>query len=331
MSALDAELAALTESNWKENQLRKGAERVLSEPEPVPAAVVGRHASVAQNGHCVDRVDASSLTGLSTNGLSGSGFDGWVLRGRVHRPDGRPVPGAMVTLIDQGGRQVARASSAPDGGYAISAPAVGGYVLIASAMAHQPAAVTVSVGQRPQRLDLILVGSGELSGVVRTAGAGVPLSGATVTVTDGRGEVVGTAVTGDDGTYVCHGVVSGVYTLVAVAERMRPSATTLTVPDSGVSRHDVELAAMAALAGSARVDGGRAVPDVLVSVFDAAGEIIAITRTDANGCYVVTDLPEGQYTVIARGYPPVTGQVTVSGGEVAYDVQLGYGLGDRVG
>ncbi|WP_245567140.1 MSCRAMM family protein [Nocardia vinacea] len=328
MAALDAELAEFAESSWDEDQLWEDAERVLSEPEPVPAASGAGHASVEQNGR-VYRVVASSQTGLSNGGLPGSDFDGGALGGRVHREDGRPVPGAVLTLIDHSGRQVARASSAADGGYAVNAPEMGGYVLIVSAMGHQPTAVNVSLGHRPQHLDLTLVGSGELSGVVRTAGRGVPLSGATVTLTDVHGEVVGAAVTGGDGTYVCHGVVSGVYTLVAAAEHMRPSATTLTVPDSGVLRHDIELAAMAVLAGSAWADG-RAVPDVLVSVLDAAGAVTATARTDENGCYVVTDLLEGQYTVVARGYPPVTGQVTVSGGEVAYDVRLGYDeSGDR--
>ncbi|MGW5380520.1 MFS transporter [Nocardia sp. NPDC003999] len=326
MAALDAELDAFAESSWEENQLREGAERVL--PEPVPAASIGRHAVVEQNGR-VYRMAASSQNGQSTGGLSGSDFDGGALGGRVHREDGRPVPGAVLTLVDHGGRQVARANSAADGGYAITAPETGDYVLIVSAMGHQPTAVNVPVGQRPHRLDLTLVGSGELSGVVRTAGPGVPLPGATVTLTDSRGEVVGSAVTGGDGTYVCRGVVSGVYTLVAVAEHMRPSATTLTVPDSGVLRHDIELATMAVLAGSAWAEGSRAVPDVLVSVLDAAGQVTATARTDENGRYVVTDLPEGQYTVVARGYPPVTGQVTVSGGEVAHDVRLGYEIEDR--
>ncbi|MFR9768227.1 MFS transporter [Nocardia sp. SC052] len=326
MAALDAELDAFAESSWEENQLWEGAERVL--PEPVPAASIGRHAVVEQNGR-VYRMAASSQNGQSTGGLSGSDFDGGALGGRVHREDGRPVPGAVLTLVDHGGRQVARANSAADGGYAITAPETGDYVLIVSAMGHQPTAVNVPVGQRPHRLDLTLVGSGELSGVVRTAGPGVPLPGATVTLTDLRGEVVGSAVTGGDGTYVCRGVVSGVYTLVAVAEHMRPSATTLTVPDSGVLRHDIELATMAVLAGSAWAEGSRAVPDVLVSVLDAAGQVTATARTDENGRYVVTDLPEGQYTVVARGYPPVTGQVTVSGGEVAHDVRLGYEIEDR--
>ncbi|WP_433602507.1 MFS transporter [Nocardia sp. CA-135953] len=320
MAALDAELAAFAESSWDETQPWEGAEPVLSELEPVPAASVTGHGPVEQNGR-VYRVVSSSQTGLST--VSGSDLAGGALGGRVHREDGRPVPGAVLTLIDHGGRQVARASSAADGGYAITAPETGGHVLIVSAMGHQPAAVNVSVGQRHQHLDVTLLGSGELSGVVRSAGHGVPLAGATVTLTDLRGEVVGAAVTGGDGSYVCHGVASGAYTLVAVAEHMRPSAATLTVPDSGVLRHDIELAAMAVLSGSAWADGGR-VPDVLVSVLDAAGEVTATARTDENGHYVVTDLLEGQYTVVARGYPPVTGQVTVSGGEVAYDVRLGY-------
>ncbi len=329
MAALDAELAGLAESRWEEDPVWEGAERVLSESELVSTASAGRHAPADQNGRRAYQVDASSQSAPPTGELSGSGLGGGAVDGHVRREDGHPLPGAVLTLIDQSGRQVARASSAADGGYAISAPESGSHVLIVSATGHQPAAVNVSVAQRTQRMDLTLVGSGELSGVVRTAAHGSPLSGATVTLTDMRGEVVGAAVTGGDGTYLCHGVVSGLYTLVAAAEHMRPSATTLTVPDSGVLRHDIELTAMAVLAGSARADSGRAVADVLVTVLDAAGEVTASVRTDENGRYLVTDLLEGQYTVVARGYPPVTGQVTVTGGEAAYDVRLDYELGDR--
>ncbi|MFI6867694.1 MFS transporter [Nocardia sp. NPDC050406] len=309
MASLDAELDALTES-WDD-------QRVLAEAAPVPTG--GRHATAEQNGHQVYRVEAARAPLANHSNLGSVG-------GRVHREDGNPVPGAMLTLIDQGGRQVGRASSGSDGGYAIDVPDSGAYVLIASAMGHQPTAVTVSTGQR---VDLTLAGSGELSGVVRTAADGTPLPGATVTVTDTRGEVVAAAVSGGDGSYACHGVVSGVYTLVAAAEHMRPSATTLTVPDSGVLRHDIELAAMAVLTGVAWTEDGRAIPDALVSLLDENGAVIARARTDENGRYVVPDLREGQYTVVARGYPPVTGQVSVTGGEVAHDVRLGYELEDR--
>ena len=320
--ALDAELAALAESSQPGERVWEGAERVLSEADPVSTTAAGRHATAVQNGHRAAAVEVSSRAALPT--ATASGTDSGTVNGRVRREDGRPLPGAVLTLIDQSGRQVARASSATDGGYAISAPTAGGYVLIVSAMGHQPTAVTVSVGERPQRLDLSLVGSGELSGVVRTADNGSAVPGATITVTDLRGEVIGAAVTGGDGAYTCHGVVAGVYTLVAAAEHMRPSAITLTVPADGALRHDIELSAMTVLTGSARADDGRAVPDALVSVRDAAGEVTATVRTDENGRYVVPDLLEGQYTVTTRGYPPVTDQVTVSGAEVTHDVRLGY-------
>lgn len=297
-------------------------------PEPVPVGVMAGNAPAERNGHGAYGAAAPAPT-LSIAEFSGADLDGGSLRGRIGRDDGRPVPGAVLTLIDQYGHQVARATGTPDGGYTIGAPRAGSYVLIVSAPGHQPTAVNVMPAQQSQRLDLTLTGLGELSGVVRSARSGEPLAGATVTVTDQRGEVVGSAASAGDGAYVCHGVIPGVYTLVAVADHMRPSATTLTVPDSGLLRHDIELTPMALLTGSARADGGRAVQDIQITVLDAAGDVTATARTDENGRYVVTDLPEGQYTIVARGYPPVTGRVTVSGDEVGYDVRLGYGTEDR--
>ncbi|WP_327097828.1 MFS transporter [Nocardia vinacea] len=305
------------ESSWDEAQVWEGAAEVLSEPEPVLAGAGGR-ISVDHDGN---GVYVAAVVPQSHSSLE---YEGASIGGRVGREDGRPVPGTVLTLIDQRGHQVSRATGDADGGYRIEAPAAGNYVLIASATGHRPEAVSVAIGQRSQLLDLTLTGSGELSGVVRSAGRGTPLPGATVTLTDIHGDVVGAAITAGDGAYVCHGVVSGTYTLVAVAEHMRPSATTLTIPDSGLLHHDIDMASMAVLAGSAWADGDRAVPDIQITVLDASGDLTASARTDANGRYLVTDLPEGHYTVIARGYPPVTTRVTVSGGEVAHDVRLGY-------
>jgi uncharacterized protein YfaS (alpha-2-macroglobulin family) len=253
---------------------------------------------------------------------------GHAIGGQVQRADGRPVAGAALTLIDQRGHQVSRSTGDSGGRYSIEPPGAGNYVLIVSANGHQPAAVNVTADGRTQRLDLTLQGSGELSGTVRTTVTGQPLAGATVTLTDLRGEVVGAAVTDESGNYLCHGVVSGTYTLVAVAEHMRPSATALVVPDSGLLHHDIELSPMAVLTGTVLADGG-AVPDAEVTVLDRSGTPIGTTRTDENGQYVLTDLSEGEYTVVARGYPPVTSRVAVGGGEVEHDVRLGYDDGDE--
>nr|WP_245713841.1 carboxypeptidase-like regulatory domain-containing protein [Nocardia vaccinii] len=249
--------------------------------------------------------------------------DGRSISGRVVRTDGYAVAGVALTLIDQRGHQVSRATGNQQGEYVIEPPAPGSYVLIVSASGHQPAAVNVSVDGRPQRLDVPLQGSGEVSGVVRSAVDLRPLAGATITLTDMRGEVVGAAVSGARGDYACQGVVSGVYTLVAVAEHMRPTAITLTVPDSGVLAQDIELNTMSVLSGTVW-SGGRAVPDAQVIMQDATGGILGSARTDEEGRYTVTDLAEGRYTVVTRGYPPVSSRVAVTGSQVTHDLQLGY-------
>ncbi|MFC9432172.1 collagen binding domain-containing protein [Nocardia sp. NPDC057030] len=243
--------------------------------------------------------------------------------GRIIRDNGQPVPDAVLTLIDQRGHQVSRATGDRAGNYVIEPPAAGNYVLIVSANGHQPAAVQVLAVDGAQHVDVTLDGSGELSGVVRT-GAREPVAGASVTVTDLRGEVVGAAVTAPDGAYACKGVLAGTYTLVAVAPRMRPTATTLTVPDGGRFRFDVELAPMALLWGTVRADG-RPVHNARITVVDWSGTPVGTTHTDEHGRYTVADLPEGEYTVVARGYPLVTGQVTIAGNQVDHDIRLSFG------
>ncbi|ONM48923.1 MFS transporter [Nocardia donostiensis] len=323
----DAETAKAAESDWEKSQVWEGAAEVFSEPEPVLAAA-GARPSGAERGAQLSAPERVVMA-VDSPGLDGSD-GGPSIGGRVHREDGRAVPHTVLTLIDQRGRQVGRGHGSAGGDYRIGVPAAGSYVLIASAGGHQPAAVNVSVGQRAQRVDITLLGSGEVTGVVRSA-RGAALAGATVTVTDQRGEVIGSALSSEDGSYTCHGVVAGTYTLVAVADRMRPVATTLTVPDSGLLHHDIELEPNAVLIGAAFADGDRAVADVQISVLDATGQLTASALTDENGRYVVTDLAAGDYTVVARGYPPVSSRITIAGGEVAHNVRLGYDLEDRAG
>ncbi|WP_216898840.1 MFS transporter [Nocardia alni] len=244
------------------------------------------------------------------------------IEGLVRRESGLPVADAALTLIDPRGHQVSRSRGGVDGAFRIDVPAPGSYVLIASAPAHEPVAVTVIVGARAQRLELTLPSSGELSGTVRRTD-GTPVDGATVTVTTMRGDVVDAAVTNPDGEFVCRGVAPGTHTIVAVAERMRPSANTVTVPDGGVLRHDIELDPSATLVGAVHA-AGRVVPDAQVTVLDETGDHIATARTDDQGHYLVSDLPEGRYAVVTRGYPSVSSRVRVIGGEVVHDVNLGY-------
>ncbi|HEV7976751.1 MFS transporter [Amycolatopsis sp.] len=286
----------------------------------------GKHSLASENGHGEFKPMAGALPTPILNSVADvETGHGQPVNGHVRRLDGTSVAGAALTLIDQRGRQVARGVGNTDGSYEIGTPGDGTYVLIVSANGHQPQASSVVIGGRPAKVDITLTGSGGLTGTVWTAGRHTPLANATVTLTDARGEVNGAFITQADGAYAFHGVGAGQYTLVVSGQLYRPIAVTLTVPDSGVLSHDVELTGSVLLAGTARTEEDKIVPDARITVLDAEGNVSAVARTDAEGRYMVSDLPEGSYTVVASGYPPATSQVSLLGGtEANHDVRLGY-------
>lgn len=244
--------------------------------------------------------------------------------GTVQHPDGTVVPRAALTLIDVAGQQIGRGASGEDGRYALSTPGSGSYVLIAAAGGHQPQAVSVTVGERPVELDVVLGGAGRLAGSVLTAD-GTPVREAIVTLTNVHGEVVATTRSGREGGYVITELVAGEYTLAASAPAFRPAALPVSVQAARETRQDVELAGGAVLRGTVRAGGGRPVEDARVTLLDAAGNVVDTLTTGADGTFRFVDLSSGEYTVIAAGYPPVATVLQVAGGgRTERDLQLGH-------
>ncbi|MGP4000288.1 MFS transporter [Streptomyces sp. 8N706] len=260
----------------------------------------------------------------AVRGSAGAGPAGVPVCGTVQHHDGTTVPRAALTLIDVSGRQIGRGATGEDGRYALSTPGSGAYVLIAAAGGHQPQAVSVTVGERPVELDVVLGGAGRLAGTVLTAD-GAPVRDATVTLTDVRGEVVASTRSGRDGGYVMGELVAGEYVLAASAPAFRPTALAVTVQAARETRQDVELAGGAVLRGTVRAHGGRAVEDARVTLLDAAGNVVDTLTTGADGTFRFVDLSAGEYTVIATGYPPVATVLQVAGGgRTERDLQLGH-------
>ncbi|WP_330281805.1 MFS transporter [Streptomyces sp. NBC_00588] len=244
--------------------------------------------------------------------------------GTVQHPDGTVVPRAALTLIDVAGTQIGRGASGEDGRYALSTPGPGSYVLIAAAGGHQPQAVSVTVGERPVELDVVLGGAGRLAGTVLTAD-GTPVRDATVTLTNVHGEVVATTRSAREGGYVITELVAGEYTLAASAPAFRPAALPVSVQAARETRQDVELAGGAVLRGTVRASGGRPVEDARVTLLDAAGNVVDTLTTGPDGTFRFVDLSSGEYTVIAAGYPPVATVLQVAGGgRTERDLQLGH-------
>ncbi|MCZ0975750.1 MFS transporter [Streptomyces albulus] len=250
---------------------------------------------------------------------------GALISGTVRDSGGRPVPQAAVTLISVGGRQLGRTTTDADGGYALPTTGPGTYVLIGSAGARKPQALTVVVGAEAVSFDLTLSGAAGLSGEVREEKNDDPVPGALVVATDVRGEVVASGVVGQDGGFAFDELTPGSYTLAVSAERHRPSALQVEVAASSRNWYEVRLTLGAQVRGTVRTAQGNSVDDARVTLLDPAGNVVGSATSGHDGEYVFTDLDSGEYTLIASGYPPAAAPLRLTAsGQAECDIELSH-------
>ncbi len=269
---------------------------------------------------------AQPLAAYASAGGGDATPTGSAVHGFVRNADGHPVARSAVTLISLGGRQLGRSVAQADGSYALQAPGAGSYVLIAAADGHQPQASTVVVGDQPLGYDILLSGTSGLTGLVRSAVTGEPVGGAMVVVTDVRGEVLATGLTGPEGAFSFGELAPGAYTVAVNAADYRPAAQPVEIGGQGTTRTEIELLSGARVQGVVRAGADRApLADARVTLVDAAGNVVATATTGTDGAYAFTDLDAGDYTVIASGYPPVAAGLAIDAtGVDGYDVQLAH-------
>lgn len=243
----------------------------------------------------------------------------------VRTANGSPAAGAAVTFVDGAGHQVDRGLTGEDGSYEVTAPGTGRHVLVARADGHRPQARTVEVTERPVVAELVLPGSGEVTGYAHHED-GTPVNGATVTVVDERGDVVAAQRTDPDGGYRVGDLAAGTYTLVVAAASAQPAAAQVSVADTEKARRDIQLLDGGRLEGTVRAGvEGRALADAQVTLIDTDGNVAGAVTTGEDGRYEFTGLSYGGYTVVASGYPPLTETVRLEPGEAReHDVTLAH-------
>ncbi|MFB7480986.1 MFS transporter [Streptomyces anulatus] len=297
---------------------------------PVPA-VVGAAGLASEGAAGVTSVDTAEAPADAPAPVpapydTADGVRGTPVHGVVRGAEGAPVARAAVTLISLGGRQLGRSVARPDGGYTLDAPGSGSYVLIASADGFQPQASTVVVGEEPLAFDILLSGTSGLAGTVKAAESGAPVDGAMVVVTDVRGDVLATGASGPAGEFAFGELIPGSVTVAVNAAGFRPLALPVEIGGQGVTRVEAALRSGALVRGVVRAGSARSpLADARVTLIDAAGNVVATATTGEDGAYAFTDLDAGEYAVIATGYPPVAGSLTVSGpGVDGHDIELAH-------
>ncbi|MFF7552019.1 MFS transporter [Streptomyces olivaceus] len=296
------------------------AAAMAAAPAPSATSVVSETAAQPAATQRLAAVATATGSGEPQAPVSG----GIAVRGFVRGAESAPVPQAAVTLISLAGRQLGRSVAQADGSYTLDAPSAGSYVLIASADGFQPQASTIVVNDEPLAYDILLSGTSGLTGLVRALESGLPVKDAMVIVTDVRGDLLATAVTGEQGEFSFAELVPGTVTVAVNAVGHRPRALPVEVGGAGVTRVEVDLQSGAQVQGVVRAPHGP-LADARVTLVDAAGNVVGTATTGTDGAYAFTDLDTGEYTVIATGYPPVATSLTVAGpGADGHDIQLAH-------
>ncbi|WP_328318398.1 MFS transporter [Streptomyces sp. NBC_00388] len=328
-AAACALLAFLVTLFIKEVPLRTRAVGAPEQEAPVEAVPVAAVPAGGVPAHTVPNPTVTFDSGPTTEEtmpMQSAPTPGITIHGVVRGAEGAPVGQAAVTLISLAGRQLGRAVAQADGSYAVDAPGSGSYVLIASADSFQPQASTVSVGEEALSYDILLSGTSGLSGFVKSADGGKAVEGAMVVVTDVRGDVLATGKTGVQGEFTFGEMIPGSVTVAVNATGFRPMALPVDVSGHGVTRIEVALESGSLVQGVVR--GGadrRPLPDARVTLVDAAGNVVATATTGPDGAYGFADLNSGDYTVIATGYPPVAGSLSVVGSGIdGHDIELAH-------
>lgn len=179
-------------------------------------------------------------------GLSGGGA---TLEGTVDTGAAGASAGTVLTLTDVRGTVVAVARTSSDGSYRFADLDEGSYTLTAAAPDTTPIAETVQIPAEGRvSRDITLATQLSLSGLVRSASGGRPVGEALATLVGSDGNVVGAAVTGDDGTFTFPEISPGTYTITAsgyapVASEIevgagQPSEVTLTLTPPSLGSGD---------------------------------------------------------------------------------------------
>ncbi|MGW3656017.1 MFS transporter [Streptomyces sp. NPDC005151] len=307
----------------KEVALKTNAANDAPAEAEAPAAVL---AEVPSGAAALVSEGAAGVTSADTLEAPVATVQGTPVSGVVRGAEGAPVARAAVTLISLDGRQLGRSVAQADGSYRLDAPGAGSYVLIASADGFQPQASTVVIGDQRLSYDILLAGTSGLAGTVRAAESGDPVDGAMVIVTDVRGDVLATGKSAETGEFTFAELVPGAVTVAVNAVGFRPLALPVEIGDQGVTRVDAVLQSGALVQGVVRAGSARRpLPDARVTLVDAAGNVVATSTTGEDGAYAFADLDAGEYSVVATGYPPVAGALTVAGrGVDGHNIELAH-------
>ena len=171
------------------------------------------------------------------SGVEHIGREAQVVKGRVVTSLGRPLRGAVVTVLTPDGDAIDWGQADMDGCFTVAIPDAGDYLVVSSAEGWRPRSCILHLDNSAPTPVIALCDQLTLTGaIIRTDGE--PAVDALVAVTRLSGEVVGCLRTDHEGRYEMPRPSNGRYVITAAAREGQTAARAVTVLDTS---RDVDL------------------------------------------------------------------------------------------
>ena len=232
-----------------------------------------------------------------------------------------PIADATVKLFDSAGLPYQHTVTAADGTYTLNGIPAGTYSIAAAKDGYRMStAVGVSLANSGSiEIPLVCTADatlalGAIAGTLTIFGtASTPLGGAKITLTNAALETVATTYTAADGEFLFYDVADGVYTLRASALGYLTTAP-MTVTILGGSAVNLTMTIQVdsrtyngTVSGIIRDQSGAAVAGCFVGLYQVTTvggvtteQLIAGTKTNAEGKYLFGGVTDGEYLVKAK-------------------------------
>ncbi|MED1864392.1 carboxypeptidase regulatory-like domain-containing protein [Fictibacillus nanhaiensis] len=250
------------------------------------------------------------------------------VEGIITSESGNPLVNVTVRLLDVYGFTVRVVNTDSDGFYRIIGFTEGQYLVTAIIPDYQRRQVSINAGPgETVTANISLVPEpGQISGVILDEQTLAPLVGAQVEVyAPGAVTPIARRTTGAAGDFLIEGVAPRSYTLNAFQINYSIRSTGIIVTSNTIS--NVQLALVpdpASVSGTVTNENGIPLSNASVRVVDENDIEIGNGITDLDGNFVIGNLPEGSYTVVAgaENYSSSTAGVSLQPGEQLLDIDV---------
>lgn len=241
---------------------------------------------------------------------------------------GEILPNVLIRLFTNAGVLITSVLTDSTGTYYINGFGAGQYRVVAVDPLFQRKEISffVTAGETEVvnfALNQIL---GRIAGKITDAQTSAPLVGSVLLVfRSSDTDPIARALTNSLGNYFVGGLPPDTYNVVASAlNYARNSTGAAVLPDQTTITNIALIPDPATISGTITSSSGAQISSATIKIINLNGVVAGTASTSANGTYLISNIPDGTYSLIvsAPGFANGTGGITLRPGEVRQNVSF---------